>query len=218
MKKIAIATILSGIAFAISAFIAPAESVKLPGMGFEGVVTYTMTVDNTELLPMFKNCSMTTYLKGSKSKSVWNTPQMVRTEINDTNSVEKPIVLIEMKGNKFRLKYTDSSKISQLAPIIKYVEGTKEIAGYKCKKAKMTITIKVIDSVTTSTFDVYYTDEIPNYDGKKGQFSGLKGFPLEYSIGDGAFTMNVIATEVKPQSVTDDTFIVPAGFESCSLD
>ncbi len=56
-------------------------------------------------------------------------------------------------------------------PNIEYLDETKTIAGYTCKKAIMK------DESGQLSMTAYYTEKINNQAEKK--FAGLKGFPLQ---------------------------------------
>jgi hypothetical protein len=62
--------------------------------------------------------------------------------------------------------------------------------------------------------DVYYTDQINATEGKYGMFKGLKGFALEFTIAaQQGMNITFSATDVKQQSVPDNTFAVPNGYK-----
>ncbi len=211
MKKIALAASLATLAFAVTAFVAPKTS---EDDKFEGVITYSISIDNQQYAQMFAGSSVKVYVKGTKTKTVSNMTMMNRTEISDNSSDAKPIVLIDAGGNKYQVKNNDTAKSTTKDPDIKYVDGTKEIAGYTCKKAQVTVTSKTGE---TTTADVYYTEKIPAFEGKNGQFKGLKGCALEFSVAQQGINMTMTATEVKKQSVPDDAFTVPKGYKLMSM-
>lgn len=74
--------------------------------------------------------------------------------------------------------------------------GTKEIAGYNCKKA----TGKLKDG---STFTVYYAPNlIPENTDYSERFAGLKGLPLEFTMTtkkDMKMTMTATKVSIAPQ-------------------
>ncbi len=204
MKKIAIVASVVTLALGFTAFVAP----KTTGdSNFEGTVTYTMTVDNQQYAQYFAGSTVTVSIKGSKSK--WSTNSMMykRIEISDANSSDNPVKLVEAGGNKYQVK--DTAK-TEKDPVIKYVDGSKVVAGYTCKKAQVTSTDKTGQSITT---DVYYTDKIVTSESKKGKFKGLNGFPLEFSVSQQGMSITISATEVKTESVSDNTFTIPKGYK-----
>ena len=84
----------------------------------------------------------------------------------------------------------------------KYTDETKEVAGYKCKKAEVTIKTK---EGKEETLNVFYTEEIPTSD-VKSVYKGLKGFPLEYVINQKGMKMQFTATKVSKESIADTKF------------
>ena len=206
MKKIAAVVSLFAFAFGVTAFVIPKTT---DDAKFEGVITYSMTVDNAQYAQMFAGSTVKIYMKGSKTKSVTNSAMYKRIEIGDNSTTAKPILLVEAGGNKYQMKDDTSKAAADVTPDIKYVDGTKEIAGYTCKKAEVTATSKTGE---TTTADVYYTEKLPAFKGKSG-IKGLKGCALEFSVSQQGIKITMTATEVKQQSVSDDTFIVPKGYK-----
>jgi GLPGLI family protein len=206
MKKIALVASLATIGFAVTAFVAPKTSTDST---FEGVITYSISVDNPQAASMMQGSSMTIYVKGDKSKAYSDMGMEKITVFSDKNTPDDAITLLEIMGNKYQLKKDPAAKKDDdKAPDIKYTDDTKQIAGYTCHKATITVTGK--DGQTYAT-DVYYTEEIPS--GGSSQFKGLKGFPLEYAIKQQGMNISFSATKVTKQPVTDDTFVVPSGYK-----
>jgi GLPGLI family protein len=79
------------------------------------------------------------------------------------------------------------------------------IAGYKCKKAQ--VTLKEKDG-NGKTINVFYTDEIPTNEIKP-VYKGLKGFPLEYSVNQGGVEMKLTAKSISKTTVSDSKFEIP---------
>src|ERR1035441_6343130 len=107
MKKIAIVASLATLAVAFTAFVSPKTS---DDPSFEGIVTYTMTVDNQQYAQYFAGSSVKIYIKGTKSKSVTNSAMYKRIEISDASTTDKSILLVEAGGNKYQLKNDDTAK------------------------------------------------------------------------------------------------------------
>lgn len=206
MRKITFMAGLATIGLVAMSFIAPKLSTDT---NFEGVITYSVTVDNPQYAAMMQGSSMKIYLKGEKEKSVSDMGMMKITSYSDHTSTDKPIVIEEMGGNKYQVK-RDDAKDDDKAPDFKYVDGTKEIAGYTCHKAQITSVDAQGQSITS---DIYYADGIISGPVKSGEFKGLKGFPLEFTIRRSGMGILMSATNVKKQSVSDDTFIAPKGYK-----
>lgn len=209
MKKIALAASLATIAFAITAFVAPKSSTTKTADSFEGIVTYSISVDNEQAASMMQGSSIKVYLKGDKSKTYSDMGMSKTIVFMDKKTPDDPIILIEVMGNKYQLK-DDKTKKDDKDPVAKYYDSTKVIAGYKCKKAEFTYPAGKSGESFTST--VYYTEELPAYSGGSGQFKGLKGFPLQYTMKQRGMVFSMVATAVDKQSVSDDTFTVPKGY------
>jgi GLPGLI family protein len=206
MRKMILIAGLAIIGFGVTAFVAPKASTD---NNFEGIVTYSMTVDNPQAAAMMQGSSIKVYVKGNKSKAIADMGMYKRITFMDHNSAEDPITLVEAMGNKYQLK-NDKTKKDEKTPDIKYTDETKQIAGYTCHKAEITMTDEQGQSITSV---VYYTEDIISGPSKSGAFKGLKGFPMEYNIKTQGMTMSFSATKVDKQSVSEDTFKVPAGYK-----
>ncbi len=105
--------------------------------------------------------------------------------------------------------------ILKASDIIKYLDETKMIAGYKCKKAEVTMKSK---EGKAETFTVFYTDEIPSSE-TKNMFEGLKGMPLEYSISQGGVNMTFSTKSIEKMAVPDSKFeLDKAGYKVTTLE
>ncbi|MFY9308784.1 MAG: DUF4412 domain-containing protein [Bacteroidia bacterium] len=182
------------------------------GSDFEGVVKYTVSFEDSQLPPeataMFKNAQLVVSI----------TPEKQRTDVDmvlqSTSSIidlkKKQIyTLMDVAGKKYIIKNTEAEakRESEKAPQpeIKYLDETKEIAGYKCKKAEVTIDGSEMKMV------VYYTNEIQNND-LQPVYKGLKGFPLEYSTNMGGMQIKFIAKSISKEKVPDSVFEIPKGY------
>jgi GLPGLI family protein len=124
-------------------------------------------------------------------------------------------LLMNMMGKKMAvemskddLKDMDKKK-SDKKPEFKYVDGTKKIAGYECKKA-------IVKVEGAGEMEIYYTEDLPS--GANKQFEGLNGFPLEYTIDSGQFKMKMTAKTVKAETLGADLFIIPSGYDKMTFE
>jgi GLPGLI family protein len=211
MKKIVLAASVALMGLASMSFIIPKTSTA--DATFEGVVTYSVSTDNEQMAQYFTGSSLKVYVKGTKSKSVMDMTFSKRTTFTDYGTDDKPVTIIEMgDGSKCQLKEDDTAKHTD--PVIKYVDGTKTIAGYVCNKAQATITTKA----GQTTVDVYYTDKLPAMEGKHGRFAGLKGFALQFTIpAQQGMNLTMTATDVKSQSVADADLVAPKGLKQMTM-
>lgn len=190
-----------------------------PGKSFSGSILYTINYDGTwDAATLAQQPRETNVVMNDvKSKSVFLAGGASVSII--TNTIDSSVTtLINAMGMKIYVKQTKDHILQSLeeeqAPKINYIDETKTIAGYECKKAEYITLDEYDDEVTTI---VYYTKAI----GKPGMnwggsFHGLNGFPMEYTIDtpDGKITFT--ATEVKPKKVKDIEFLIPTDYEEMS--
>lgn len=213
MKKILAVAGLATIGFAITAFVSPKVSTD---SSFEGVITYSVSVDNPQAASMMQGSSVKIYMKGDQVKAVSDMGMSKTIVISNKATPDKPAILVEVMGNKYQLKMDPAKKKDDDdKPTIKYTDETKTVAGYNCHKAEITTMGKDGQSYTTN---VYYTEDLPSYSGSRDQFKGLKGFPLEYSMKQQGMNIAISATSVSKESVPDDTFTVPSGYKLMTAD
>lgn len=186
---------------------------RLGDNNFEGVISYDVKIDsdNPQAAQMMQGMTLKTYMKGSKARSETNAGMYNQITIVDNKNPDGAIVLINMMGSKYQLKMDETAKkeADKNTPEIKYLDGTKTIAGYACKEAQMIIKDK--KSGESYTSDIYYTDQLP-YTGDS-KFKGLKGFPLSFTMKQRGATMTMTATSISKQSVPDSMFVAPAGYK-----
>jgi GLPGLI family protein len=190
---------------------------------FEGVVSYE--VDGGKGMPpeassMLQSMVIKTYVKGSMTRSQEEIAGNKNIIIADSKKPNDPIMLVTMFGHKYAVRLNDSLKklAEKNAPKIDYDDSpgsTKQIAGYNCKKAKITIVVPPNDSSITS--EVYYTTDLP-YADPQGQFKGLKGMPMEFNINMSGLNLIITTKSVEKQSLSDSLFTIPAGYKEMGID
>jgi GLPGLI family protein len=210
MKKIARLAALTTAGFLLFGFTAnPVDT------NFEGIVTYSVKIDsdNPQAAQFLQGATFKIYIKGSKVRTEFSTAMIKQISIEDAKNPDGVVILKEFMGNKYQIKMDDKAKKTADAsqPDIKYLSGSKTIAGYDCKEAQITETDK--SSGKKYTNDVYYTDQLPYTNGKYGDFNGLKGFPLAFVKVTNGNTTNMTAQSVQKGSVDDSEFEVPAGYK-----
>ena len=204
MKKIILALLV------VVGSLATAAAQK--GKGFEGTITFSINFEGSSLPPealaMFKGAETVTYIKGEKSRVDMNLSIQSTTAIVD-NKNKTMVTLMDFMGQKYliRMNMDEIKKENEKAavPTIKYLDETKEIAGFKCKKAELTMKS---ETGKDEVMSVYYTEEIPTSEIKP-TFKGFKGFPLEYSLNQGGIKMSFTAKSVSKEPVADSKFDIP---------
>jgi len=178
---------------------------------FEGTVTFKITYG--ELPPemagyesMLPKESITK-LKEGNSKTTQTTA--MGTNITISDKAGNVTILMNMMGQKIAIKESiDKEKDASSKPIITYVDETKKIAGYTCKKAEL----KFAD--TDEIMVVYYTEEIvATTSNSQLSDDGLKGFMMEYSINNQGIEMIISASTVTKEKISDAEFTIPTDYE-----
>jgi len=191
----------------------------------------------------------TTYLKNDLVKTFSET-EMGRTTIIRDNSKKTTITLMEMMGKKFGIKSTDEEQEamrkrmdsmmktrndnplagnSEPKTNIVYLDESKKIAGYDCKKA---LILSTRSNGKTDTSLVWYSPDFTlqgvSSTGGGGGFGSqtsssglelLKGFPLQYerNMGRGR-KMTVQVTKIDfEKAVSDKEFEIPKDIEIRSM-
>ncbi|MBN2729103.1 MAG: hypothetical protein JXR53_07750 [Bacteroidales bacterium] len=127
------------------------------------------------------------------------------------------IILLDISsmGLKYYMKTEKEKILAEMEdePKINYLDETKTISGYECKKAEYITTDEYGDEVATV---VYYSEELGNESTNfGGTFHGLKGFPMEYSIEteQGTVTYAVTNVQTKKTKIKDIIFMIPTDYE-----
>ena len=149
------------------------------------------------------------HMKGSKSRVEQS--QMMGTHVAVSDMDQKNGFLeMDVNGQKLRIMVSTSKFEEEAAEMsnIEYVDESKQIAGYPCKKAILK------DENDQVAMTVFYTEKIQNK--AQLQFVGLKGFPLEYSMNQQNFTMIMTASVVSEEDVPDQLFEKSEGYKDIS--
>jgi GLPGLI family protein len=182
---------------------------------FEGKVVYGITYENLpagmEAMASMLPSEIKIYIKDNMSRTEQSMGMAGNQIVISDNKTETGTMLMDMMGQKYFVKMDNNSTKnakSAAEPKYNYLTETKEIAGYKCKKAE--VTMEGIDE----SFSVFYTEDIPY--GSNKQFKGLKGFPLEYEIAANGLNMHVSAKQIANEKVPDAFFKIPDGYQEMS--
>lgn len=194
----------------------------------EGSITYNMTMEGLppEQAAMMGDMELKSTFKNGKALSEMSSMMFTNQTLVDEKGM---VMLMEQMGNKIAVKQTKEEMEKEEAkqkdkpadPKIEYVNETKMIAGYECKKAIVTTVGK--DKKEEKT-EMWYCDkfENPNKDGKgRGQsiMKGLKGVPFEYSGGQGGMKFKMVAKEVSIEPVPDSKFeLSTEGYKLMTMD
>ncbi|MCX6280660.1 MAG: hypothetical protein NTU51_01695 [Bacteroidetes bacterium] len=189
---------------------------------FEGVITFRITYPGNKLtqsqLALFPK-ALTVFIKGGKSRTDILTGGGSRVEITDHQEKTK-IKLLNMMGQKYAITYTTEDITKEIAnepPVkVEFTNETKNIAGYICKNAIIT----VYDKSSNYTIKVYYTPELggkqANFD--KGIYKDIDGVLMEFSMKTPELTMRFTAGSVEKKTVSIKEFEIPPDYSILSKD
>ncbi len=210
MKKISAIVLFIAIIFAFN----NNSYAQKKGKPFAGKIIFSMTYEGVEASQAAQMpTTQTTLILGNKQKTTVDYGQAAQIVIAD-GDVETMMIYIDIMGQKFLIKQSktqiDSIRNAQPKPIITYSDETKEIAGYKCKKA--VIAYKDAETGEESQNIVWYTEDLNV--GEKinftGEAEGIKGFALATEVKNGKITIKSVAKEIKKEKVSDIEFLQPA--------
>ena len=200
-----------------------AVAIALPTLAqkkFEGTIKFDLSYEDlpAEMAAMEAMLpdEMVTVVKGEKSR-LEQSMGMGMSSVTITDMKKgSGILLMDMMGKKVAMEMTkeelekmDKNGSSKKKPEFKYIDGEKEIAGFKCKKA-----IVVLEGA--GEMELYYTEDLPA--GASTQFEGLKGFPLEYTIAQGPMKIKVTASSVKQEKINSSLFEIPDGYDKMTFE
>lgn len=88
-------------------------------------------------------------------------------------------------------------------------DGTKIIAGYKCKQKKATCSVPGIEN-----FDIYYTDEINIKNPNIGTpFKDIEGVLMEFNVNQNGINMLFTVKSVEQTDIDSLDFKIPDGYK-----
>ena len=220
MTRYAAITVLLGSLLASHATAQPAEN------AFEGSLHFNVAFSGGGLqdrarVTMLVPESYRLYIKGEQTKIVMRGGMIGLTmgEVVIDGSTGRGYVISHMNNKAYEI-VADPSLKERVAPVIAEENETITIAGYACRKYRisrtnpsgaMTQYMWVTDAIQldlAASLGGALKDSMPFWT------EGLSGFPLKIttSFPGTAMTMTLTATEVEPHTVDPSIFVVPAGY------
>ncbi len=183
---------------------------------YNGSITFTLTysgdIDAATIAQQPKEITVKILGNKARTEISYGPATIVNIANGDSKST---VTLIDVMGQKYamRMKTEDVEKdLLETKYDIKYIDSTKTIAGFVCKKAVFTVKSK--DDDTETIIPVWYTEELGgdllNYGG---QFHGLKGFALEYEMTAKGIKTVTTTKEIKKGKVSENDFLVPSDYK-----
>ncbi len=182
---------------------------------FQGSVNYTIDYELPEAMEAQRAMlptNMLMYIGEGFTRVEQKTMMGDQIVITDTKE-KSAVLLMNMMGQKMAITMNSDDTPETEEPKIEYLDETKVVAGYNCKKA--IVTTKDEEGEEQSV-EVYYTKEIPSEANDK--LKGLDGFPLEYGISAQGMLMTMKAKEIKKEKVAKNLSEIPEGYETMTME
>jgi GLPGLI family protein len=182
---------------------------------FSGVVKYGITYEGEDIdaatlaqLPT----EIIVSINGMKSRSEQSSPFYTMASISNFQD-GSTIILFDYMGMKVAVNQSkeeiEAGKVESeyTDPVINFVDETKVIAGYTCKKAEVTQGEEITE--------VYYTDEVllPAGFNDNSGYKGINGLLMQYSINQGGMLMVITVKEVSKTKPKVGLFLIPDDYE-----
>ncbi|MGE0635661.1 MAG: hypothetical protein AB7G44_14345 [Bacteroidia bacterium] len=215
MKKIIALLIISSTIFSAC------DSLKSgAGKISEGKISYKIDLSGSEMGMLEKQllqmAKLNISFKDALMKTEFDMGMMGTTVVVDGNT-KSGLMLFNAMGNKMAARMTadDLQKQQQAkgAYTVEYSDETKEIAGYKCKKA----TLKMENGANLT---VFYSEDIqPAKVNTDFTYSEIKGFPLEMQMDMQGMKFNMVASSVDGAALPADNFnmTIPEGYTETTM-
>lgn len=166
-------------------------------------------------LQMTEGSSLTIYTKDDKSRVEMDMGGIMKTTTILDGAKNKGLKLMDGMFGKQAATFEgeDIEKLNEVESEyeIEYTNDTKEILGYKCKKA-----IVFIEEENVEMY-FWYTEEIKTDKVYLGEYSkyGAPGVPLEYGVEQTNLTMKFVAMEIERKLMNSESLFsikIPEGY------
>lgn len=164
----------------------------------EGNVKYTIDMSSTNpemqmQLAMMQGSTFELFFQGDMTRSEMSMGSLMKiVTITDAKSEGALMLMSGMMGNSaVKMSPDDLNKGTEETPDVnvQFTEETKDIQGFKCKKAIVT------DEEGTESA-IWYSEEIAvNKLGQSYLNKKVPGFPLEFELNQGDMKMTMTSTE-----------------------
>ncbi len=214
MKKLSLLLVFAMFFGVVNSAVAP-EKKKKP---LKAIVTYTISYEgdwDPATLAQQPTEQIVKIMDDKHRTEIMSGGANIYIIANGSDSSTIVLLDISSMGMKYYMKTEKDKVLAELEeePKINYVDETKTISGYECKKAEYVTTDEYGDEVIT---EVYYNEELGNASTNfGGTFHGLIGFPMEYSVEteQGKITYSVTEVQTKKTKIKDIIFMIPTDYE-----
>jgi len=203
--------VLVAISLSFSGYSQKAKKVKT----FTGIVTYDITYEGEDIDEATKAqlpTQIVVSMKGPKVRNEQVSAFYSMASISDL-AAGSTIILIDAMGMKIAVNQTkedidkNKAEAGLVEPEIKFLDETKVIAGYKCKKAEVISGEDVVE--------IYYTEEIavPAGMNDNNGFKGINGMLMQYTVNQQGMVMTMTVKSVVKGKVGSGLFVIPDDYE-----
>lgn len=172
----------------------------------EGVIEYSVDADNLDpqLAPFLQDMTLRFEFSGDMVRAETNMGAMGTTTVISANG--KTITLMNMMGNKMAMD--ESPEDPDVDVVVEYTDAYKEILGYKCRKAVVTV------AGTSMNYWVTKDIQLPKIESNV-LIDELEGHPLQMELSMGQMTVIMEATSVEGKKISKDRFstTIPEGYQ-----
>lgn len=182
---------------------------KNPSKDFK--VIYDITIpdsDDMGMMSAFLPTESISYVKGNQSRTELSMGMGMNTSIINNAKTNETINLISFMGKKYAVDMSNgTSEVADQKSNVVLVDETKNILGYNCKKAE----ISIIHEGKTYTTTAWYTPQIKNkavtLSGKT--FQELDGLLMEFELENNGLKMKMLAKRIEFKDIDPAIFLVP---------
>ncbi|WP_126974092.1 hypothetical protein [Gynurincola endophyticus] len=187
----------------------------LEGISQKRVSEITIVYDNfvssgkttPDIADSFDGATTTVYIKGNMSRQDMVSALYSSSTIHNAKN-NTAVLLKEVSGQKILIRLDSNNlkeKNKHLQGIrFEYINESKVIAGYQCKKATATL-------ADGSSFTVFYTNEIvPDNKEYDQYFTQLNGLPLEYELVKGTLKIKFVVSSINLSPIPASKFEIPS--------
>jgi GLPGLI family protein len=181
--------------------------------GFEGKIVFGIEYQLSEEFESQRSMLPTesTYFIGKKFTRVDQNSSIGNQSTIYLTKKKQTISLIDFFGQKIAIVQDPEKDAKDLK--VEVQSETKEIAGFKCKKAFVYLPAKGTDPEVP--VEVYYTEEIGTE--YNSQFPGIKGFPIQYELSSQGITMIYTAKTVTREKVDVKLSEIPKDYKQMTV-
>lgn len=183
----------------------------------QGVITYNIIYDESEISQQMKN-NMPEKVTLSFNANKIRMDFSVKSGVEMANITDPDnrlfVIMMTMGPHKMAFKLVNDEIDLQSEKYgitnIRFLDETKTIAGYLCKKA-------IISYEEDEDLIVYYTEEIDaGSDNYATPFEGIPGVLMQFSMLQKNVRVTFVAEKVEFQTVDNSMFVIPQGYQIIS--